>query len=63
MVIKNTNLSNNKVTYLDLASLSQTINTIINHMIKGKTLISQLLIIQISKTNIPNNPAYGIFTS
>ena len=33
--------------------LSQTINTIINHMIKGKTLISQLLIIQIYKVTFP----------
>ena len=46
MVIKNTNLSNNEVTYLDLAI---TITDNINHMIKGKTLISQLLIIQIYK--------------
>ena len=32
-------------------------------MIKGKILIFQLLIIQNLQGNIPNNPAYGVFTS
>ena len=63
MVIKNANLSNNKVTYLDLAITITDNQYYYKSYDKRKDFNFSIINYPKLPSDIPNKPAYGVFTS
>ena len=63
MIIKNTNLSSNNVTYLDLAITMKDDQYHYKSYDKRKDFNFSIINFPNLQGNIPNNPAYGVFTS
>ena len=63
MIIKNTNLSSNNVTYLDLAITMKDDQYHYKSFDKRKDFNFSIINYPNLQGNIPNNPAYGVFTS
>ena len=61
MIIKNTNLSQDKVTYLDLEITIQDNNYVFKSFDKRKDFNFPIVKYTNVKGNIPVNPAYGVF--
>ena len=63
MIIKNTNLSSNNVTYLDLAINMKDNQYHYKSYDKRKDFNFSIINYPNLQSNNPNNPAYGVFTS